>query len=650
MTTETMDFGADVGRVLDIVARSLYSQREVFLRELISNAADACDRLRYEAIAAPELLGDDAAFAIHLIPDPEAGTLTLVDNGVGMSREDLINNLGTIAKSGTLAAMQAAAEAGSEGPSLIGQFGVGFYSAFMVSTTVEVLTRKAGEAEAWRWVSDGKGKFTVESVDTLPDGMQRGTRVVLSLNDDSKEFVEPERLKHVVRSHSDHVGIPVYLHGTDEEPTEEGEEASEPKGPEQINRAAALWTRSKSEITEEEYKDFYAHVGHGYDEPYLTLHWRAEGMAEYTVLAFVPSVRPFDLFTPERKHQLRLYVRRVFIGEATEGLLPGWLRFLKGVVDSEDLPLNVSRETLQSNPMIARIRKGLVKRVLNELERKAKDEEGREAYTGFWEAFGPVLKEGLYEDRDNTAQLLTLSRFKSTVRDGWISLAEYVAEMRPGQNTIYVLSGEDEAALRRSPQLEGFNAKGVEVLLLTDPVDEFWVSMVGSYTHKPDEGDDLTLPFKSVTRGGADLSEVEAPEEDDAKAEPEPSAEQSGQVDHLIAAIKLTLGETVKDVRRSERLTDSPVCLIADENDMDLHLERLLKQNNQLDTTSRRILELNPRHPLILGLASNDGESARDEAAWLLLDQAKIIEGEPVADPTAFAKRLSDAMLRGIGG
>lgn len=639
MTTETLDFGADVGRVLDIVARSLYSQREVFLRELISNASDACDRLRYQAIAEPGLMAHDGTFRIDLVPDADNRRLTIRDNGLGMDRADLVENLGTIAKSGTLAAVQAAAASGQDAPHLIGQFGVGFYSAFMVADRVEVVTRKAGTDGLWRWQSDGKGTYQIDQPggDAVPDGFTHGTVITLHLQEDAAEFTETHRLSHVVRAHSDHVGVPVYLTKPDEDE------------PEQLNRAAALWTRPKSEISEEEYRDFYAHVGGGMDEPYATLHWRAEGMMEYTVLAYLPSRPPFDLFMPERKHHLRLYVRRVFVSEAAEGLLPPWLRFLRGVVDSEDLPLNVSRETLQSNPMITRMKNGIVKRVVSELTKRSEDADQRAGYETFWESFGAVLKEGLYEDHENRKALLKLARFRSTRRDGWVSLEEYVAGMRPGQEAIYILSGEDEQALKRSPQLEGFRARDVEVLLLTDPVDEFWVPMVGEHVVTDEDGKETRYPLKSVTRGGADLAGIEKPADADGQEDEAESEEAASQVDKLIATVKLTLGDAVKDVRASERLTESPVCLVADENDLDMHLERMLKQSKQLDTASRRILEINPKHALVKRLAAGGEEAVQREMAWLLLDQARIVEGEPVPDPAAFAKRLSEAMMRGLG-
>ncbi|TWA68929.1 molecular chaperone HtpG [Azospirillum brasilense] len=628
MTEERLSFQAEVSRLLDIVAHSLYSEKEVFLRELVSNASDACDRLRYAALTQPELSADDPNLKVRLVVDKEARTLTVADNGIGMNREDLVENLGTIARSGTAAFMRNLKENAKEGEAkkdvnLIGQFGVGFYSAFMVADRVEVLTRKAGETQGWRWLSDGKGEFTISDVADLP----RGTQIKLHLREGDDEYLEEHRLSAIVRKYSDHIAIPI-LFG-------EGEDAKS------LNSASALWMRSKNEITAEQYTEFYHHVGHAFDDPWLTLHWRAEGAIEYTNLLFVPSSKPFDLFDPKRAHRVKLYVKRVFITDSAEGLLPPYLRFLRGVVDSEDLPLNISREMLQHNPMLAKIRAGITRRVLSELGKKARDTEKAEEYAAFWENFGAVLKEGLYDDYEHRDDLLKLMRFRSTAGDGLVSLEEYLGRMKEGQEAIFTISGDDIETLKRSPQLEGFKAKGVEVLLLTDPVDEFWVPSVGSFQDKP---------FKSVTRGGADLGKIQGGEE-----KPAEEKASEGELTDLLVLLKLTLQDVVKDVRPSERLTDSAVCLVADENDMDMHLERLLKQHKQLGMdapAAKRILEVNPAHPLIKRLAerakASGAATTLDDAAWLLLDQARIVEGEALPDPAAFARRLASAMEKGL--
>jgi molecular chaperone HtpG len=618
MTQETRTFQAEVSRLLDIVAHSLYSEKEIFLRELISNASDACDRLRYAAITEPSLIEGDADYRVVLTPVKSSKTLTIADNGIGMNHDELVENLGTIARSGTAAFMRDLTGDAKKDMSLIGQFGVGFYSAFMVADKVEVLSRKAGEEQGWRWESDGKGEFTIEPEPNL----KRGTRITLHIREGDEEYLEPHRIRQIVKTYSDHIALPIVLADGNKDET--------------VNTASALWTRPRNEITEEQYKEFYHHVGHSFDEPWLTLHARAEGVVEYTYLLFVPETKPFDLFEPERKTQVKLYVRRVFITDESE-MLPPYLRFLRGVVDSEDLPLNISREMLQSNPIVARMRRQLTGRVLTELQKKATD--SPEEYAKFWDNFGAVLKEGLYEDREQRDTLIGLARFRSTTRDGWVSLDDYVAAMKPGQEAIFTITGDNLDLVRKSPQLEGFRARGVEVLLMTDPIDEFWTPAIGTYKEKP---------FKSATRGGLELDKIEAEADAPDATKPEPPAKLSS----LIAIFKLALGDAVKDVRSSARLTDSAVCLVADEGDMDMHLERLLKAHRQLDNASKRILEINPNHRLIERLAASVGQTGASdqlsEFAWLLLDQARIVEGEQLPDPPAFARRLALLLERGL--
>ena len=620
MPQETRTFQAEVSRLLDIVAHSLYSEKEIFLRELISNASDACDRLRYAALTEPNLIEGDANYRVVLTPVKSSKTLTVADNGIGMNHDELIENLGTIARSGTAAFMKDLSGDSRKDMSLIGQFGVGFYSAFMVADKVEVLSRKAGDSDGWRWTSDGKGEFTIEPEPNL----NRGTRITLHIREGDEDYLEPHRLRQIVKTYSDHIALPIVLADGNKDET--------------INTASALWTRPRGEITEEQYKEFYHHVGHSFDGPWLTLHARAEGVVEYTYLLFVPSAKPFDLFEPERKTQVKLYVRRVFITDEGTELLPPYLRFLRGVVDSEDLPLNVSREMLQSNPVVARMRRQLTGRVLSELQKKAADTS--EEYLKFWDNFGAVLKEGLYEDRDQRDTLMGLARFRSTTREGWVSLDEYVEAMKPSQEAIFTITGDNLDLLRKSPQLEGFRARGVEVLLMTDPIDEFWAPAIGTYKEKP---------FKSATRGGVDLDKIADDEEKKDEADKPAPPPKLGS---LIAIFKLALGEAVKDVRSSARLTDSAVCLVADEGDMDMRLERLLKQHRQLDDTAKRILEINPNHRLIERLAASVGETGASdqlsEFAWLLLDQARIVEGEQLPDPPAFARRLALLLERGL--
>jgi molecular chaperone HtpG len=615
---EKLPFQAEVSRLLDIVANALYSDKEVFLRELISNAADACDRLRYAAITRPELTEDGAEMGIRLIVDKDAKTLTISDTGIGMNRDELIQNLGTIAKSGTSAFLSALGDSKKD-VNLIGQFGVGFYAAFMVADRVEVVSRHAGEAEAWRWTSEGKGEFTVANAEKAV----RGTDITLHLKADESEFLDEWRLRQIVKKYSDHVAVPIRF----------GAEADA----ENLNHAAALWTRPKSEITAEEYKEFYNHVAHAFDDPWATLHWRAEGVIDYTALLFVPKTKPFDMADPNRKHGVKLYVKRVFITEGTEGLIPPYLRFLRGVVESEDLPLNISREMLQLSPVLAKIRAGVTKRVLNELSKRA---EKAEEYAEFWGTFGPILKEGLYEDRDNRAELFKAVRFRSTEGEGLVSLADYIGRMKPDQEAIYYLTGDNLANLRNSPHLEGFRARGIEVLLLTDSIDEFWPSVAHDYEGKP---------LRSVTRAGDDLSKI-APAEgkDDEKTEAAPE----GDVANLIALIKLTLGDKVKDVKVSPTLRESAVRLVAAEGAPDIHLEKLLRMHGQLQDESAHVLEINAGHRLIKEMAKRAGAGGASDALtdriWLLLDQARILEGDAVLDPNAFARRLASVLESGI--
>ncbi|MDQ0513230.1 molecular chaperone HtpG [Ancylobacter amanitiformis] len=623
-TTENRPFEADVSRLLHMMVHSVYSDRDVFLRELVSNAADACEKLRYEAIASPDLLGDDPTLAITIAADPEANTLAIADNGIGMSRDEMIEALGTIARSGTRGFMDRVAEAegqdgARQGAQLIGQFGVGFYSAFMVALRVEVVSRRAGASEAWAWTSDGKGAYSVAPV-ALEDAPVRGTRVLLHLTDDAKSYAERWTLERIVKEQSGHVPVPITLI---EKP---GAEAAS------LSDGAALWTKPKSDITAQDYTDFYRSVAGQYDEPALTVHFRAEGRFEYTALAFIPGARPFDLFDADRKGRIKLYVKRVFITDDAE-LLPRYLRFVRGVVDSADLPLNVSREMIQDSPLLGAIKKGVTNRVISELAKLA-DTDG-EAFGKVWENFGAVIKEGLYEDFERREQLLGLARFKTTASgEGTRSLKDYVAALRENQTAIYYIAGDDAARITRSPHLEGFRARGIEVLLLADPVDAFWVASGLDHEGKP---------FKSVTQGAADLGLI-PPLDSDA---PLP-AEASAEVTALIAAIKETLAEDVADVRASDRLTDSAVCLIAAESGPDRQFERMLAAAGRIGSAAKPILEVNPRHAMIASLAANTDEAVKVDVAHLLLDTARVLDGEKPTDARAFAERLSRLIARGL--
>jgi molecular chaperone HtpG len=613
---ETFSFQTEVGQLLEIVAGSLYSKREVFLRELVSNASDACDKLRYATLKDAKL-APAQALEIALKIDTKAKTLSISDNGIGMNHADLLETLGTIAKSGTGAFIEALKADEKDAPGLIGQFGVGFYSAFMVASKVEVLTRRAGEDEAWLWSSDGKGSFTIEEAQRDLNG----TTVTLHLKKDAKEFAEEARIRHIIKTYSEHISFPVRL----------GEEA--------LNAAEALWTLAAKDISEEQYTEFYRHNSHAYDAPWHVIHNKVEGTLNHTSLLFVPSTQPFDLFEAERKSHVKLYVNRVFISETTNDLVPAYLRFMRGIVDSQDLSLNVSREMLQTDPKLAKIKSQVSKKVLSELKKKAA--KAPEDYAKFWENFGAVLKEGLIEDPSLRDRILEVCRFASTGEDALTSIIDYVSRMKEGQEAIFYIAGENAAKLAQSPHLEGYKAKGVEVLLLSDHVDEFWLQHITEFDGKP---------LKSITRGAADLDNVKAEE-----GNPDIDKREDSDLADLIAAIKVELGEAVKDVRPSKRLTDSPVCLIADDGDMDVNLERLLKRHGQLEHGTLRVLELNPNHPIIATLAEMaKAEGAGEDdllrhATHLLLDQARIVEGETPSDPSEFAKRMGTVMARAFG-
>ncbi|WP_214475995.1 molecular chaperone HtpG [Mesorhizobium sp. dw_380] len=618
--TETRAFEADVSRLLHMMVHSVYSDKDVFLRELISNAADACEKLRFEAVSRPELLADDPKPRISISADPDNKEITVEDNGIGMSRDDMAEALGTIARSGTRAFIERV-ETGTEDTQLIGQFGVGFYSAFMVAERVDVISRLAGSEEAWRWSSDGKGSYEIAPA-PLEAAPKRGTRVVLHLMDDAVSYTGSYRLEQLAKSQSGHVPVPITLV---EKP---GAEARD------IADGTALWVKPKSEITPEEYTDFYRSVAGQYDEPAATIHFRAEGRQEYSVLAFVPGSRPFDLFDQDRKGRMKLYVRRVFITEDAD-LLPRYLRFVRGLVDSADLPLNVSREMIQESPLLASIRKGLTNRVLGDLTKLAENE--AEAYAKIWEDFGVVLKEGLYEDHERREQLLKLARFRSTSSgEGWRGLADYVAAMKEGQKAIFFMAGDDRARLEASPQLEGFKARGIEVLLLTDPVDSFWVTMAPDFNGKP---------FKSVTQGVAELSDI--PLLDEAK---KPETVATPEVDGFLAFVKAALGDAVSDVKASDRLTESAVCLVAPEHGPDRQFERLLNAAGRLDKAAKPILEINPRHERVLALAGlgEDERDFKEDAAHLLYDEARVLDGDKPADARAFSQRLARLIERGL--
>jgi molecular chaperone HtpG len=607
---ERHEFGAEVGRLLDLVVHALYSEREIFLRELVANAADAVDRRRFEALTEPALMLPGEA-KLRIIPDKAARTLTLSDPGIGMSKAELAQHLGTIARSGTLAFAKSLADApAAEKPSLIGQFGVGFYSAFMVADRVEVTSRRAGAEEAWTWASEGRGEYTLAPASRE----EAGTDIVLHIKADAEEFLEPIRLQTVIRKWADHITIPITV-------VRDGQEQP-------ANEGTALWRKPKSEITEEQYADFYRHVAHAFDTPWATLHWRAEGTVDFSALLFIPGMKPFQAVEGERESRLRLHVRRMFITEDAK-LLPPWLRFVHGVVDTEDLPLNVSREMLQATPVLGRIRKAVTNRVLSELKSRAKDAAD---YAKFWENFGTVLKEGVWEDAEHRQDVAGLLRFRSSAVEGWTSLAEYVGRMKPEQEAIYILAGDSAEALAKSPQLEGFKARGVEVLLMADQIDAFWPERLDSFDGRP---------LRSITQGDVDLSKL--PLEGEAAAE-------AADLTQLLPPLKEALKDEVADVQVTDRLVGSAVVLSAEAGGPDLQMQRLLRRAGRAFGPDRAVLQLNPRHPLIRRLAERAGAGVDlTETAGLLLDLARVQDGDTPRDPAAFASRVAAALAAEAG-
>ena len=592
---EKHEFGAEVGRLLDLVVHSLYSDREIFLRELVANAADATDRRRFEALTDPTL-SPPAEAKVRIVPDKAARTLLIADDGIGMSRQELIDNLGTIARSGTRAFGQALASANpEERPNLIGQFGVGFYSAFMVADRVEVTSRKAGGEEAWTWASEGAGQFTLAPAERG----SAGTDIVLHLKPDAADFLEPMRLEAIIRKWADHITLPITV-------ARDGKD-------EPANEGTALWRKSRNDVDEASYHGFYRHLGNIFDTPWATLHWKVEGRLEYYGLLFIPGMKPFDPVEGERESRIRLHVRRMFITDRAD-LLPPWLRFVQGVIDTEDLPLNVSREMLQSTPVLGQIRKAVIGRVLGELKTKSAE---AEEYATFWGNFGPMLKEGVWEDSEHRAEVAGLLRFRSSTQEGWTSLSDYVARMPADQEAIYYLAGDDVETMKTSPQLEGFRARGWEVLLMSDPIDAFWPERLDSFQDKK---------LRSVTQAAADL----------AKGEDQPD------ISALLLAMKSALEEHVSDVRATSRLSESAVVLAAGEHGPDLQMQRLMRRAGRGGMPTWPILEVNPRHRLIAALAEHheDADRVRD-VAGTLLDLALVQEGEAPRDASGFVRRVT---------
>ncbi len=619
---EHIKFDAEVGKILQLMIHSLYANKDIFLRELISNSSDACDKLRYLSLTNPELIKDNTEFKIKISSNEEKRILTISDNGIGMNREDLIENIGTIARSGTQNFLSKLTGNKNQDMQLIGQFGVGFYSGFMVANEMEVITKKAGENEVWQWKSKGDGEYTLKQLDENALN-SRGTQITLHLKDGQDEFLDKFRLKHIVKTYSDHISFPIEYNKDDSET-------------EIFNNSSAIWMRPKSEITEEQHKEFYKQIAHLPDEPWHIIHNKNEGMVEYTNLLYIPSSKPFDLFSPDRKSKVKLYVKKVYIGDEGLNLVPSYMRFLHGVIDSADLPLNISRETLQHNSSLEKIRKSVIKKVMSELKTKLLNY--RDSYTKFWTNFGAVIKEGLCESMpsEEKEKLLEICLFKSALTDKYISLSEYIESMKEGQNTIFYLSGDNVEKAKNSPQLEGFLKHNIDVILFTDTVDDFWVNVM--HTYKDNE-------MKSATRSDIEFNKILNPQaegEEEVKEEIKLSEHEQTLVDFF----KNTLGEKIKDAKISSKLVGSPVCLSVAAGAMDIRMERYLKDQKQIGSSFAKNIEININHPIIEKISQSiekNNELAK-ELTLALFDQACIIEGEPLFNPAEFSKRMNSLL------
>jgi molecular chaperone HtpG len=630
MTDMSNKFEADTGKILDIVINSLYSEREIFLRELVSNSSDALDKRKYLGLTDKKINNSSESSEIKIRVSSKEKTLTISDNGIGMNEEDLKSSLGTIARSGTkafLEQMSASSKDKKPDMSLIGQFGVGFYASFMVADSVEVLSKKAGEEDAWKWSSDGKTGFNLEKVSKE----KVGTSITLYLKKDAKEFLEETRLQFIVRKYSDHISFPVKFFEIDKKDAEE----------KVLNEASALWTRPAKEIKEEQYQEFFSHIGAGFGKPLITMHNKTEGTISYTNLICIPSTRPFDLFNPDRKSSLKLYINRVFITDKCDALVPSYLRFVKGLVDTQDIDLNVSREMLQNNPAVAKISKSLVGKILRELKKVS--EKNLDGYKDFWKEYGAVLKEGLYEDAERKEALLDLCRFSTNENESIISLSQYLEKMPETQKDIYYISSETSAQALASPHLEGFKSKNIPVLIMTDAIDQFWLPMIGSFKDKK---------FTSITQGQINLDELDEKDKEKNTENKDQKEKQDKEFVDLIAQMKIVLGDQVKDIRLSSKLTDSPVCLVADDGDMDIAMEQLMAQRDTNYQGAPRILEINGDHSLIKNMKSLLGKKENNElvsdAGTLLFEQARLMEGKMPSDPAQFSKIMNQFLLKVI--
>lgn len=626
---EELGFEAEVGQLLHLMIHSLYSNKEIFLRELVSNASDACDKLRFEALSNDKLMEDDSELRIEVELDKDARTVTIRDNGIGMSRDEVVSHIGTIAKSGTAEFLKTLTGDEAKDSNLIGQFGVGFYSSFIVASHVELLTRRAGAAanEGVKWTSTGESGYTLEAIEKAT----RGTEITLHLREGEDEFLNAWQLRSIISKYSDHVALPIKMRKDEQDDEDKNEEEKPAEEWETINKASALWARPKNEITEEEYKEFYKHVGHDYEDPLAWSHNRVEGTTEYTSLLYLPARAPFDLFEPNQTHGVKLYVQRVFIMEDAEKLMPRYLRFVRGVIDSNDLPLNVSREILQGHKIIDSMRSGSVKKVLGLLKGLAKNDSGQ--YEKFWEQFGKVLKEGPVEDASNRDAVLKLLRFASTHNDNenqTVALEDYVSRMKQGQEKIYYITSDNYTAAKNSPHLEIFAKKGIEVLLMSDRVDEWMMGHVSEFDGKS---------MQSVAKGELDLDKIEGADNEDKDKKPSKGSKK------IVKRIKKVLGDQVEDVRVSKRLTKSPSCIVLNEHDMAMYMQNLLKQAGQEMPSSKPVLEINPDHPMLAQMKDQTDDQRFADWSALLLDQAVLAEGGQLEDPAGFVQRMNDIML-----
>ena len=617
-TAKNHNFQAEVSKLLDLVANSLYSEREIFLRELISNSADACEKLRYQSLSKKNILGDDKELKINIRVSKKKKFIEIQDNGIGMSNEELIDNLGTIARSGTSKFMEAMKNKKDSDISAIGQFGVGFYSSYMVAETVEVSSKSAEDNQSYLWKSDGKENYTIQEIENI----KRGTIIKLNIKKEAEEFLDAFRLRSIITKYSNYIPFPILLDDLDN--TKEKEE--------KINEGDPLWLKDKKDIKEEDYKQFYNNISFNFDEPLKTIHYNAEGIINYKALLYIPTNQPMDLFNSERKNKIKLYVQKVFITDECDEIMPNWLRFVPGIVDSQDISLNISREMLQNNPIIEKIKKGITNKVLNEISTIAKKNNAK--FLDFWKNFGAVIKEGLYEFNDHHEKILSLLRFENSLNNDSISLDSYVKNMVKDQKEIYYFANTDKEHIKNSPQLEVFVDKKIPVLFMTDAVDEFWLQNIRKYKD---------FEFKSITKGKVDLSKFSQKNNKDKN---EDNKKIDNKINDLVALLKNELKDNISDVIISERLTKSPVLLVAEETGMDINMEKLMKMHNQKTPDSKKILEINANHPMIIKISQNLNVFDHKRVSQIILDQANILDGNILSNPTGYMESLTELFIK----